>query len=245
MQIEELSNRVANYFLKNGYKKGDTVALFMETCIEYVCIWLGLSKIGVVTALINSNQRKAPLTHSISVANSKSVIYASNLKDAIKEVRNDLGSIELYQFNVTDNGELLDNAVDLQKVLPTSNIELPIEITKTIDTNDKLIYVFTSGTTGLPKAANITNIRFMFIAAATYGILDLTMDDIIYDPLPLYHSAGGIVGVSQALIFGIPVVIRKKFSASNYFKDCAKYNCTVGIFFHNIFNYQTILSSIP
>lgn len=56
----------------------------------------------------------------------------------------------------------------------------------------------------------------------------LTPDDILYDSLPLYHSAGGMLGVGQAILRGVSVVIRKKFSASNFWKDCAKYRCTVG-----------------
>jgi solute carrier family 27 fatty acid transporter 1/4 len=51
----------------------------MESKPEYVCIWLGLSKIGGVTALINSNLRQAPLLHSIKVANACAVIFGSEL----------------------------------------------------------------------------------------------------------------------------------------------------------------------
>lgn len=54
-------------------------------------------------------------------------------------------------------------------------------------------------------------------------------DDIFYTPLPLYHTAGGMMSVGQALLFGATVVIRKKFSASQYFADCQKYNCTVHV----------------
>jgi solute carrier family 27 fatty acid transporter 1/4 len=60
-------------------KRGETVALFMDSKPEYVCIWLGLSKIGVVTALINSNLRQAPLVHGIRVANSRAIIFGSEL----------------------------------------------------------------------------------------------------------------------------------------------------------------------
>lgn len=55
----------------------------------------------------------------------------------------------------------------------------------------------------------------------------VTDRDIVYDSLPLYHMTGGMVGVGQALLFGSSVVIRKKFSASQFWKDCIKYNVTV------------------
>ena len=48
-----------------------------------------------------------------------------------------------------------------------------------------------------------------------------------YDPLPLYHSAGGIVGIGLMMVHGCTVVIRKKFSVRNFWKDCKRYNCNV------------------
>lgn len=91
----------------------------------------------------------------------------------------------------------------------------------------QLLYIYTSGTTGLPKAAVITHSRYIFIAAGIHYMANFKPDDIFYTPLPLYHTAGGVMSVGQALLFGSTVVIRKKFSASGYFPDCQKYKCTV------------------
>ena len=77
--VEDYSNRIANYFKSQGYKKGEVVALFLESCPEFVCLWLGLSKLGVITALVNTNLRLKSLKHCITVAESKAVIYGSNL----------------------------------------------------------------------------------------------------------------------------------------------------------------------
>ena len=77
--VEDYSNRIANYFKSQGYKKGDTVALFLESCPEFVCIWLGLSKLGVITALINTNLRLDSLWYCISAAEVKAVIFGTNL----------------------------------------------------------------------------------------------------------------------------------------------------------------------
>lgn len=62
-----------------------------------------------------------------------------------------------------------------------------------------------------------------------YYMLSLRDDDIIYNSLPLYHSAGGMVGMGSVLLCGLTAALRKKFSASNFFPDCIKYNCTVGV----------------
>ena len=77
--VEDYSNRIANCFKSQGYKKGDVVALFLESCPEFVCIWLGLSKVGVITALINTNLTLDSLWHCISAAGTRAVIFGSDL----------------------------------------------------------------------------------------------------------------------------------------------------------------------
>lgn len=67
----------------------------------------------------------------------------------------------------------------------------------------------------------------MFMATGIFMLAKFKSSDIIYTPLPLYHTAGGVMSVGAALLHGATVVIRKKFSASAYFTECVKYNCTV------------------
>uniref|UniRef100_A0A7N6F9M0 Very long-chain fatty acid transport protein n=1 Tax=Anabas testudineus TaxID=64144 RepID=A0A7N6F9M0_ANATE len=172
-QLDEYSNRVANFLLDRGFKDGDVVALFMENRSQYVGLWLGMAKIGVEAALINFNLRLEALVHCVTISNAKAVVFGSELID------------------------------------------------------DRLFYIYTSGTTGMPKAAIVVHSRYYRMAALVYYGFGMTSDDVLYDCLPLYHSAGNIVGVGQCIIHGMTVVIRKKFSASRFWDDCAKYNCTI------------------
>uniref|UniRef100_A0A1B0BPD5 Long-chain-fatty-acid--CoA ligase n=1 Tax=Glossina palpalis gambiensis TaxID=67801 RepID=A0A1B0BPD5_9MUSC len=112
---------------------------------------------------------------------------------------------------------------DLKQQIP-QNLQVYIEQCKPKDT---LLYVYTSGTTGLPKAAVITNLKYLLIAAGTHYMVAVGPNDIVYNALPLYHTVGGIIGVGNALIFGCTVALRKKFSDSNFWKDCIKYKATV------------------
>lgn len=68
---------------------------------------------------------------------------------------------------------------------------------------------------------------FIFIAAAIHWLAGFKSSDCFYTPLPLYHTAGGCMSTGQMLLYGATLVIRKKFSASAYFSECSKYNCTV------------------
>lgn len=89
-EVNELSNRVANLFQQNGYKKNDVIGLFMENRPEFVCIWLGLSKIGVIVPLINTNLRQTSLLHSIQIAKCQALIYSDSLTSGEPGRMNDL-----------------------------------------------------------------------------------------------------------------------------------------------------------
>lgn len=69
--------------------------------------------------------------------------------------------------------------------------------------------------------------RYIFITVGFHHIGGFRDDDRLYSPLPLYHTAGGCMSAGQMLLFGSTLIIRKKFSASQYFNDCHKYNATV------------------
>ena len=78
-EVDSYCNQVANYFQSIGYKKGDVVALFMENRPEFVFFWLGLSKIGVISALINYNLKKESLQHCISIADAKGLVFTASI----------------------------------------------------------------------------------------------------------------------------------------------------------------------
>ncbi|SPP73682.1 long-chain fatty acid transport protein 1 isoform X1 [Drosophila guanche] len=235
-QLNEHSNRVANVFHSHGYKKGDVVGLLLENRAEFVATWLGLSKIGVITPLINTNLRGASLQHSITVGQCTALIYGASFRAAVMDIAKDLPAhVGLYQFNdegsqahVVAEGLSQGLAQQLNGLLDTAAKDKVAAGATRADHHDKLVYIYTSGTTGLPKAAVITHSRYFFIAAGIHYALGFRDQDVFYTPLPLYHTAGGVMSMGQALLFGSTVVIRKKFSASGYFADCARFQCTIG-----------------
>ncbi|KAG8037866.1 hypothetical protein G9C98_006077 [Cotesia typhae] len=241
-QLDDFSDRLTYSVRTQPIKSGDSVALLMGNHPEYIGIWLGLSKAGFVTALINTNLRKDVLIHSINVAECKAIIFEAEFKDAIDEIRTKIPNIILYQWSEDEKTPILENAIDLKNLIArnsTDSINIDISFGHP---RDKLIYIYTSGTTGMPKAAVINNLRYMLISCGIYYMLDLRQTDRIYDSLPLYHSAGGIVGVGQALCTGVTVVLTKKFSASKFWDDCIQYECTVAQYIGEICRF---LLSVP
>lgn len=108
-------------------------------------------------------------------------------------------------------------------------------------------YVGTNFLTNSCKAETVLNTQFIIIFHSRYLLIPLgantsarlTKADIIYDPLPLHHTAGGVLGAGQCLVMGCTVVLRKKFSASNYWKEAAAHKCTVSLIF-NIQNNEDV-----
>ncbi|XP_021967269.2 long-chain fatty acid transport protein 4 [Folsomia candida] len=233
-EVQELSYRVANYFASLGYKKGDRVGIFMTNCAEYAPIWLGLSRIGVIGALINTNLRQTPLKHCIESVNCKAVIFTLDLVDAMNELLAECGGqLEgeptLYTF--LEGGTSIpmtfyDSFKSLNEILVDVDTICPL-VKEAIGFGDVAMFIFTSGTTGLPKAASIKHSRFLMLAATVVHIAGIKNSDIVYTPLPLYHGSGTVLGSGPALLYGACQVIRKKFSASNFWSDCIKYNATV------------------
>uniref|UniRef100_A0A8K9X0Z5 Arachidonate--CoA ligase n=1 Tax=Oncorhynchus mykiss TaxID=8022 RepID=A0A8K9X0Z5_ONCMY len=221
-QLDEYSNRVANLLLQRGFVEGDVVALFMENRSQYVGLWLGMAKIGVEAALINFNLRLEALVHCVTISNAKAVVFGSELTEAVCEVHSSMGkTVQMLCSGDWDPKRVPAGTECLEPLLDAAPTHLPIR------PDHRLFYIYTSGTTGMPKAAIVVHSRYYRMAALVYYGFGMTSDDVLYDCLPLYHSAGNIVGVGQCLIHGMTVVIKKKFSASRFWDDCAKYNCTI------------------
>jgi fatty-acyl-CoA synthase len=91
---------------------------------------------------------------------------------------------------------------------------------------DDLFLIFTSGTTGLPKAARISQMRFLGVGDGMSDIAGYCPDDVVGCVLPLYHGAAGMVVVSSALARGAAIAISRKFSASGFWDFARRYNVT-------------------
>jgi len=84
--FNEESNRVANYFLDLGLKRGDTISLMLENSPEYLFFVTGINKIQGISALINFNQRKQALTHSFNVAEAKWIVVDGDCLPFFKSI---------------------------------------------------------------------------------------------------------------------------------------------------------------
>lgn len=231
-ELEVLANQIAHWALGLGLKSGDAVALFMENRPEYIAIWYGLSKIGVSTGLINHNLNDDALAHCINIANAKIVITGEEQDEAIAGAHSLLqGAPKVW----TLGGQHGD---DLHAALAAASHTRPDRSHReTLRAKDLCLYVYTSGTTGLPKAAKLSHARLQSIMRAFIAPCRVTARDRVYIALPLYHSTGGICAVGIAMNTGAAIVLRKKFSAKAFWDDCADQGVTVIVYIGELCRY--------
>lgn len=216
-ELAERSLRYARWGLAQGLVKGDAVALVMEGQPDYVAIWLGLTRIGVVVALINHHLRGAALAHCIKIAAPRLALCSTARRGACDEIASECDALRVISCDGT-----LERALAAQSAEP-----LALDESAQPTLSDHALYIYTSGTTGLPKAAIVSHRRVMSWALWFQGLIDITPDDRMYDCLPLYHSVGGVVAVWSTLLGGGSVVLRERFSARAFWSDIVSHRCTL------------------
>jgi fatty-acyl-CoA synthase len=191
---------------------------------EYLAIWLGVTRIGGVVALLNTSLSGAALAHCINIAAPRHVIVAAELLGAIESARPHLaGAARIWVHGAGHDGfPRLEDAVARQSGAPLAGAEL-----RDVGIDDRALLIYTSGTTGLPKAANISHQRVLNWSHWFAGMLDTGPSDRMYDCLPMYHSVGGIVAIGALLVRGGSVLIRERFSARAFWDDITRFDCTL------------------
>jgi fatty-acyl-CoA synthase len=198
--------------------------LLMPNCADYVAIWLGLTRVGCTVALLNTNLRYEALTHCLHISGAQFLITPDLV--ALLEGNEALALIKwpLGETEWTDGSTLTEP-------LPSPH--------------DVALFIYTSGTTGLPKAAKITHRRITEWSFWFAGMTNATPSDSLYNCLPMYHSIGGIVAVGSMLVASGSVVIRERFSASRFWDDIAKSQCTIFQYIGELCRYLTAAPANP
>ena len=221
-ELDAGANRFARWAQGQGLRKGDVVSLLMENRPEYLMAWIGLIKNGCIAALINTHLTGPALSHSINIAGAKHLILGGELIDSYATAG--LGVEAPPRLWAT--GGAAQGCEDLDAALAEQS-GASLGARDDIYCRDKALYIYTSGTTGLPKAANISHMRLLHIMMSFQGAVNGKPDDRMYDVLPMYHSSGGLCALGPPLLGGGSVVLRSKFSATEFWDDCARYRPTV------------------
>ncbi|XP_012618962.2 long-chain fatty acid transport protein 2 [Microcebus murinus] len=227
VQVDRRSNQVARALHDHlGLRQGDCVAIFMGNEPAYVWLWLGLAKLGCAMACLNYNIRAKSLLHCFQCCGAKVLLASPELQAAIEEVLPSLkkDDVSIYYVSRTSNTDGVDSLLD--KIDEVSTEPVPESWRSEVTFSTPALYIYTSGTTGLPKAAMINHQRIWY-GTGICATSRLKTDDVMYVTLPMYHSAALLLGLHGCIVTGATIALRAKFSASQFWDDCRKYNATV------------------
>lgn len=222
-QANATANRYAATLASQGVGRGDVVGIMLRNSPETVLLMLATVKLGAIAGMLNYNQRGHVLAHSIGLLDSKLLITEAEFEEAISE------------SGVNVVSQLTIDELDRMSVLaPTANPSA----TEAVMTKDRAFYIFTSGTTGLPKASVMTHYRWL---RGMSGIGDMALrlrpDDVLYSCLPLYHNNALTLAVSTTVNAGATLAIGRSFSVSRFWDEVIASRATAFIYIGELCRY--------
>ena len=152
--LAERANQYARWALDQGLAKGDVVCLLMSSRPEYMAIWLGITSVGVVVSLLNTNLEGSSLAHCIRVVSPKRIIVAAELVDTLTATMSPVELSTAVLSGFTEDEPFPNIDLDIARF---SGEPLSQKERRGTGINDLALHIYTSGTTGLPKAANVSH----------------------------------------------------------------------------------------
>lgn len=229
--LDREANRFANALSARGVRKGDVVALALENRPAFYFAWFGAVKIGAVVAFLNTQIRGRPLSHAIASVAARAVVLGEEC------LENFVATQDLPQFETcflpdpekpADAQLLAGMDQGFARELAAASTEPPPRsLREGIRAEMPTLLIFTSGTTGLPKAARYSHMRWLMSGDVMVPTIDAVPNDVFYCCLPLYHGAAATSATSTALAAGAAIALRRKFSARAFWDDIRRYRVTI------------------
>ena len=240
LSVGEVNRRVnqhAHAYRSLGLAAGDVVALLLENRPEYIYHFYGLAKLGVVAALLNPRAGGPHLLHTLTASGARLLVAGDSELQALGQTSTSWSAVPLPLGIALDAERPGTHAYrDWASLVETQPDHDPHE-TRGRRLGHVMAYIFTSGTTGLPKAAVVKHHRFYRAGKLLGGLVPVTSADCIYDCLPLYHASGNAVGLSLAVTQRARLALARRFSTRQFWADCAASQATLFVYIGEICRY--------
>ena len=233
-EADEQTNKYAGFLKSQNINKGDCFAILMDNSPDFLMLLLASFRVGSLAALINTTVSGEGLKHVIGISDVKLITAGASHLEKLSSALGDSDLKNIPIFGMEDNEKIPDQVEDIKKLSKQFSTFIPYQpIMK-----DVAAYIFTSGTTGLPKAALVDHAKLVKGSFAGHFLcFNFNKNDRLYMTLPLYHSTGLILGWAASLRSGCPNVIKSKFSASDFWNDVKKYNVNKFIYVGELCRY--------
>ncbi|WP_156495503.1 AMP-binding protein [Croceicoccus estronivorus] len=242
--LDRLANRIAHAGQTRGpdgegLHAGDTVTVMLGNSVHSLAIMIGLAKIGVAFSLIDPDLRGAALVHALAAVPPRMIFVNEAGQERMAAEGIDLPTVVVGAKGDTATFRSLSLWIEGCVDTPPDPRERA-----TIAPDSTLFSVFTSGTTGLPKAARLGHARYIASAVSEASILGLGAEDRIYVVLPMFHIAA-LSAMGAAMSVGASFLLRDRFSASRFWQDIREYDVTALQYLGEIARYVAALGPAP
>lgn len=225
-QFNGWANRIAAVLRQQGVRHGDGVAILMESRPEVLACVAAAVKLGAIAGMINHQQRGEVLAHSLRLTKPRVLIAGEECMDALASSGYGPGEMASIRWLWDGEGARPAGWLDLRAAADAADATDPPE-TASVQLRDPCFYIFTSGTTGMPKASVMTHYRWLRgMAGLGQATLRLKPEDVLYCCLPLYHNNALTVSWGAVLGGGATLALARKFSASRFWDDIRHYDAT-------------------
>jgi len=217
------ANRYAAVLAARGVGRGDVVGIMLRNSPNAVLMMLATVKCGAIAGMLNYHQRGEVLAHSLGLLDAKVFVAESDLVDAVDESE--------------WSGVAPTTIEEMERLAATAPTTNPPSASAVL-AKDTAFYIFTSGTTGHPKASVMTHKRWLAALAAFGGLgLRLKSSDTLYSCLPLYHNNALTVAIGSVINSGGTLALGKSFSASRFWDEVIASEATAFIYIGEICRY--------
>jgi len=221
-ELNQRSNQVANFLLKKGIHKGDRVGVLLYNCHEYVEIYCALAKVGAILVPLNWRMAPPEITYILNDCGATFLFFVEDFLDTALYIRDNVEKAKDY---ISLGQEDILWAENYQKIQTYPSTE-PTGFEEP-DSEDPHIILYTSGTTGFPKGAVLSNRKTFFNTLNANIFYRSTPLDIFLVSRPLFHSGGLLVDSTPALYIGATVIYKRHFSPQEYLETIEKYHVTI------------------
>lgn len=216
-------NRYAAVLAERGVRRGQVVGVLMTNRPETLFTVLAVLKLGGTVGLLNYNQRDQVLAHSLGLLDAVLTVVGAECAEALD--------------SLPEPATNLLTAEDLAAAARTAPDADPAVCAR-VTAGERAFLIFTSGTTGMPKASVMTHLRWTKSMSGLGGLgVRLRADDALYCCLPLYHNNALTVALSAVLAGEATYVLSRKFSASNFWDEIARERATAFIYIGELCRY--------
>jgi fatty-acyl-CoA synthase len=222
--VEEASRRAWLFDELRSQDRPPHIGVLLENVPDYF-FWLGAAALSGSTVVgINSTYRGDQLGLLVRHSECQLLVTDSSSQALLSGVRTD----------VSDKRVLLIDSPAYSSRLGTQPASYP---ERQVEEEDLFLLIFTSGSTGLPKAVRCTQGRFAHQGGHVMRVAELGEGDVVYSPLPFFHSSSLFTGWSSALNAGVPIATRPRFSASNTLPDIRRFGISMLTYTGKVLNY--------